>query len=166
MILDVNIQLRDARWKKALRPYCKTVRGVCYEALAATRIASLPCHWEMAVVLADDATVQELNRTYRGFDKPTNVLSFPTEERFEPQAKRITKGLEHYELGDIVLALDTIEREAKAQGKKFTHHAAHLLVHGTLHLLGYDHIRNADAVKMELLEVQVLEKLGVSNPYL
>jgi len=166
VILDVNIQLRDARWKNRLRPYCKTVRGVCQEAVAATALSKLPCHWEMAVVLADDAAAQELNRTYRGFDKPTNVLSFPAVERFASQARRITKTLDHFEIGDMVLAFETIEREAKEQGKTFIHHAAHLLVHGTLHLLGYDHIQNADAVTMERLEVQVLEKLGVSNPYL
>lgn len=146
---DITIQLRDARWKTRLRPYCKTVRAACETALAHTKRKGV----EMAVVLADDAFVRDLNHTYRGQDKPTNVLSFPGEEGGEV-------------LGDVVLALETVEREAREQDKTVKHHAIHLLVHGTLHLLGYDHLRRKEAESMEALEIKILKKLGVSNPYL
>ena len=108
---------------------------------------------EVAVVLADDAFVQQLNKDYRGKNAPTNVLSFPNDEQTG-------------ELGDIILALETIEREATAQGKKFRDHAAHLLVHGFLHLLGYDHIKDAEAEVMEKKEIKILQKLAIANPYL
>ena len=166
MDLDVSVQLRCPRWKTLLKPYCKTVRMACAEALASSKIASIACQWEMAVVLADDAFIRELNKTYRGVDKPTNVLSFPSIERMESQAKRVSKGVNSFELGYVVLALETVEREAEAQHKTFRNHALHLLVHGTLHLLGYDHEEDKDAKKMEKLEVEVLEKLGLCNPYL
>jgi len=105
----------------------------------------------MAVVLADDAFIRELNRDYRGQDKPTNVLSFPGEDAY---------------LGDLILAYETVEREAREQGKSAKHHAIHLLVHGTLHLLGYDHMVAKDAARMEALEIKILKKQEIDNPYL
>ena len=105
---------------------------------------------EMTVVLADDAFVKNLNRDFRGKNKPTNVLSFPGDGH----------------LGDIVLAFETIERQAKEQNKTFKAHVQHLLVHGTLHLLGHDHMEEAEAEKMESLEIKILKELGVANPYL
>lgn len=144
---DITIQLQDARWKTRLRPYCKTVRAACESVLLSRKV-----HGEIAVVLADDAFAQQLNRDYRGKDKPTNVLSFPNDEAGQ--------------LGDIVLAFETVEREAAEQGKSFKHHAVHLLVHGTLHLLGYDHEIEKEAARMEKLEIKILDKLGVANPYL
>jgi probable rRNA maturation factor len=164
--VDVTIQLQSLRWKTLLRPYCKTVRLACHAAIESSKIAAIPCQWEMAVVLADDAFIRGLNKTYRGHDKPTNVLSFPSVEHMERNAKRVSKGANSFELGDVVLALETVEREAQQQNKSFKHHALHLLVHGTLHLLGYDHELDKDATKMEKLEVEVLKKLGLSNPYL
>jgi len=163
---DISIQLRDQRWKSLLRPYCKTVRAACESAIATSKLAKIPCQWEMAVVLADDAFVHDLNHTYRGKDKPTNVLSFPSIEKMESNAKRATKGVNEFELGDVVLAFDTVEREAKEQNKKFKDHAVHLLVHGTLHLLGYDHEKDSEAKIMEKMEVKILKQLGLSNPYL
>ena len=105
----------------------------------------------MTVVLANDAFIRELNKTYRGKNKPTNILSFEGEG-------------EH--LGDLILAFETIEREAKEQNKSFKDHVRHLLVHGTLHLLRHDHERAKDAERMEALEIKILESLGVANPYL
>ena len=107
---------------------------------------------ELSVVLADDARVHALNRDYRGKDTPTNVLSFPMPEE---------TGL----LGDVVLARETLEREALAQGKTFADHTAHMLVHGVLHLLGYDHLDDAEAEDMERREVRALARLGIDNPY-
>ena len=116
----------------------------------------------MTVVLADDAFIHELNKTYRGKDKATNVLSFPN-----PDFSSVTRHpspVTH--LGDLVLALETVEREAAEQGKKAKDHAVHLLVHGTLHLLGYDHEQDKEAARMERLEIKILKGLGVGNPYL
>ncbi len=113
---------------------------------------------EVAVVLADDTILRGLNRIWRQQDKPTNVLSFRADPR--PIA-RATPPL----LGDIVIAYETTEREARAQGKPFAHHLAHLVVHGFLHLLGYDHQAEHEAQAMEELEVSILARLGVPNPY-
>jgi probable rRNA maturation factor len=147
MAVSVIIDVRDARWKKALRPYRKTVIDVCNVALAACKIKQ----GELAVVLADDDFVQQLNATYRGKNKPTNVLSFEGEDDA---------------LGDIVLAFETIEKEAKNQKKLFRDHAAHLVVHGVLHLFGHDHMKQNEADVMEAMEIKILKKLGVANPYL
>jgi len=103
--------------------------------------------------------LRELNRDFRGQDKPTNVLSFPSDEKPKPGAPMVL-------LGDVVLAYETVAREAHAQGKSLAEHAAHMVVHGVLHLLGFDHERNeVDAQRMEALETQVLAKLGIPNPY-
>lgn len=111
---------------------------------------------ELSIVLLDDAQQQVLNRDYRGIDKPTNVLSFSQIEPFGP-----VSGI----LGDITLARETLEREATELGKSFTDHFTHLVVHGFLHILGYDHIEEADALVMERLETQILDSLGIADPY-
>ena len=115
---------------------------------------------ELSVVLADDALVQTLNRDYRGKDKPTNVLSFALTESDSPEAEDAPTLL-----GDVVLAWETVAREAGEQGKPLADHLSHLVVHGVLHLLGYDHEVDAEAEEMERLEVEVLATLDVSDPY-
>lgn len=166
MEADITVQLLSPEWKPALKPYCKTVREICTMALQNTKLARLPCRFTMAVVLADDALIKDLNYQYRGKNKATNVLSFPSVGGFETQAAKLTKGHKEWELGDIVLSYATVAREAQKQGKSFRHHAMHLLVHGTLHLLGYDHENESDAEAMEGKEIKILEKLDVKNPYL
>lgn len=160
------MQLQAQAWKQRLRPYCKIVRDTCMAALEDTKLASQRCQFEIAVVLADDAFIRTLNHTYRGKNKPTNVLSFPADENIERRIKSLTKGQKDYALGDIVLALETLERECEEQQKTFRHHTMHMLVHGTLHLLGYDHEDDKMASQMEKKEIKILEKLGVKNPYL
>lgn len=113
---------------------------------------------ELSVALADDATVQGLNRDYRGQDKPTNVLSFEAGEDRMPGQPLI--------LGDVILARETCAREAVDGDKTFDDHLTHLTVHGVLHLLGYDHIDADEAEEMEALEVQILAEMGIENPYL
>lgn len=131
--------------KKLARKACKAaLRGKKGEALS--------------IVLADDEYVQQLNKQYRGKDKPTNVLSFPADAH-DPMA-------EPGYLGDMVISIDTLKREATVQGKKFDHHYLHLVVHGMLHLLGYDHEVEQDAQKMESLEIEILKEMGIPNPYL
>ncbi len=110
---------------------------------------------ELAVVLTDDSAIRLLNRAWRGVVAATNVLSFPT--------KRAGDG--PLLIGDIVLAYETIADEARAEHKPFAHHVAHLAVHGFLHLLGYDHGRNEDAEVMEQVELDVLRRLAIPDPY-
>ena len=122
---------------------------------------------EACVVLSDDAAVQILNRDYRGKDAPTNVLSFALlDEAGDETAPSFSAPCDMpVSLGDIVLAYETVEREAAAMDISFEHHYIHLLVHGTLHLLGYDHQAEEEAKIMENLEISILAQLGIENPY-
>lgn len=112
---------------------------------------------EVTVRLVDEAESRELNHTYRGKDKPTNVLSFPFEA---------PPGLELPLLGDLVICRQVVEREAQEQGKPLMAHWAHMVVHGSLHLLGYDHIEDEEAEEMEQLERDIMQELGFADPYL
>ncbi|MEP0944817.1 MAG: rRNA maturation RNase YbeY [Rhizobiaceae bacterium] len=111
---------------------------------------------EVSLLFTDDEQVHQLNKQYRQQDKPTNVLSFAAQESGGPVTTI---------LGDIVLARQTIEREAREQDKSNHDHLAHLVIHGFLHLLGYDHETEDEAVVMESLESQILAKLGIADPY-
>jgi len=104
-----------------------------------------------SLLLTDNAHIQQLNRDFRDQDKPTNVLSFPDGEAGY--------------LGDIAIALQTIEAEAKDQDKDFYHHFIHMVIHGLLHLKGYDHDTDAQAEEMEALEIKILADIGIKNPY-
>ena len=136
-------------------------------ALALTPFASL-AHAaplvEIAIRLTDDAEVHALNRDFRGKDKPTNVLSFPQvqDDLLESLANSDDGEIL---LGDIVLARETCLREAEEKGISVADHATHLIIHGTLHLVGYDHMDDAAAAAMEALEVKALASLGIANPY-
>ena len=116
---------------------------------------------ELAVMLTDDPGIRTLNSNWRGIDKPTNVLSFPALQgegaRKPGDAPRM--------LGDIAIAYETTRHEADAEGKPFEHHLSHLAIHGFLHLIGYDHENDADAEEMEALETEILEQLGIPDPY-
>ncbi|HTJ56707.1 MAG TPA: rRNA maturation RNase YbeY [Devosiaceae bacterium] len=126
-----------------------------FEALAQSE-AKVTGVAELSIVLTDDDEQQQLNKEWRGIDKPTNVLSFPQIEPFGNVA-----GI----LGDIVLARETLEREAEELQKPLTDHFTHLVVHGFLHILGYDHIEEDDAEEMEGLETRILATLGIADPY-
>jgi probable rRNA maturation factor len=118
---------------------------------------------EISVTLTGDDQVRALNARWRGKDKPTNVLSFPMADELD--LKRATVAERELLLGDLVLAHGVCEREAHEKAVSFQEHATHLLVHGTLHLLGYDHERDDHAADMEAREVRALRRLGIANPY-
>jgi probable rRNA maturation factor len=160
--LDIDILHEAGSWSPAGE---ETVRRA---AIRAYETAGENTPAELCVVLADDAFVQKLNKTYRGKDKPTNVLSFPT------GAMPVAIGPEPMwggdtgrarPLGDIVLAEETLKREAEEQGKSFADHLAHLVVHGVLHLLGEDHEEDDAAEMMEALEREILASIGIADPY-
>ncbi|MBI0163577.1 rRNA maturation RNase YbeY [Bartonella sp. M0283] len=114
---------------------------------------------ELSLVFTNDADIREINAKWRHIDKPTNVLSFP--------AFALQPGQEPGEiLGDIVIARETVEREAAEEDKSFDDHLSHLVVHGLLHLMGYDHQNDDEAEQMEALERKILASLGISDPYL
>jgi probable rRNA maturation factor len=150
--LQIEVSINTEGWPPALEARAdEAVR----EALAQSK-AKITGAAELSIVLTDDAEQRTLNRDWRGIDKPTNVLSFPQIEPFAPVA-----GI----LGDVILARETLEREAAEMGVSFEDHFTHLVVHGFLHILGYDHIDDAEALVMEGLETQILASLGVADPY-
>lgn len=146
--LAIEIDAQSALWERQSAA-ADTVRGAV---AAAARFA--PATGEVSILLTDDAGVRELNRQWRGIDKPTNVLSFPA-----------AATAQHALLGDIVMAYETLARESQEQGTPFLHHLAHLTVHGFLHLLGYDHETDSQAEAMEGLERDILASLAIADPY-
>ena len=126
-----------------------------------------PAHFEIALLACDDARIAVLNADFREKPQPTNVLSWPSDERGAEIDGAVPDAPDKHdrELGDIAIAYDTCAREAAEQGKQMTAHTTHLIVHAVLHLLGYDHIRDADATLMEATEVEILGKLGLPDPY-
>jgi len=152
--VDIAVSVLAPGWRADLPWAARVARRAARAALAAVGRPAGPA--ELAVALADDAAVRRLNRRYRGIDRPTNVLSF---------ALGAPAGAGAAPLGDVILARETVAAEARAQGKPVADHVSHLVVHGVLHLLGYDHERAADAAVMEQLETAILAGLGVADPY-
>lgn len=172
--LHIEISVLDRLWHELLpelplaedqeRPVTDTGSAVvhavsaAFEAVAPESLLGRPV--EISLAFGDDAHIQDLNRDYRGIDKPTNVLSFAAFDDMEPVPS------DHpVLLGDVILARETVCREAAAQEKDVSAHVRHLVVHGVLHLLGFDHETEDEADEMEGLEVAILAKLGIDNPY-
>lgn len=165
--LSVAISIEDASWSKLAPDAARVLRRAARDALAQAKRdgwkGSRVGH-EISFVLTDDKRMRGLNRSYRGKDKPTNVLSFAALDADAPGAAAPEPGMP-WLLGDVVLASGVIAREAKAQRKSVAHHLTHLAVHGVLHLLGYDHEQDRDAEAMEALEIAALARMGIANPY-
>lgn len=165
MLTDTIVE--DDRWN-----------AVAFEELADKAAQAVLAHlgmaadeFEIAVLACDDTRIAELNADFRDKDNATNVLSWPSEERgvavdgdVPMLPEQSFPGMPE-ELGDIAISFDTCAREAEAAGKPMAEHVTHLMVHGTLHLLGYDHVRDKDATLMEGLETTILGKMGLADPY-
>ena len=130
---------------------------------ASTALGGLKEDADLSVVLVGPDESQQLNHEFRGKDKPTNVLSFPFEVHEELVGMDIDMG---NTIGDLIICVPVVEKEAQEQNKPIMHHWAHMVVHGCLHLIGYDHIKDDEAEVMENLERQILAKLGIDAPYL
>ena len=120
---------------------------------------------EICFLFTNDGEIQALNKTFRGVDKPTNVLSFPSFQDDPLEGDETDQDEEPCVLGSVAVAYQTTAREAEEQGKLFEDHLKHLIVHSLLHLLGYDHINDNEAEEMESLEVEILQKINVGDPY-
>jgi probable rRNA maturation factor len=155
--LSVSLVREDGDWR-AFDPLDDVVHEAA-GALARHPQLSLPPGREASIVLGSDALVRRLNLAYRGKDAATNVLSFPFQK---PPGS--CPADDNY-LGDVVLAAETVGREAAERGVELQHHLQHLVVHGLLHLLGRDHQTDTEADKMERLEAEILESIGVADPY-
>ena len=149
----IAVLVGSPRWRV---PGLKPVERARRAALAALATARAEPPVELAILLSEDGEVRRLNRRWRGKDKPTNVLSFPSGAS-GPDGRTF--------LGDVVLAFETLAREAAGFERPLTDHLSHLVVHGVLHLMGYDHEKPAEARRMEGLEVRVLAGLGIPDPY-
>jgi probable rRNA maturation factor len=152
MKLSLDISVPSPLWRRLPR-----ARPIAREAIAAAASESKgPSDGDVSLCLADDSALRALNLSWRGIDKPTNVLSFRAAPGRPGEAPT---------LGDIALAYETLAREAKDLGVSLADHYRHLLVHGFLHLIGYDHETDAEAERMEALEAKILARLGVADPY-
>jgi len=163
MMLEIDIEA-DAEWDSST-DWSRLVRSAAEAAVAESafpQLAQAERAVELSVRLTGDEEVRALNAQWRGKDKPTNVLSFPLADAEE--LEQAGEGPELM-LGDIVLARGVCEREAAEKAIAFETHASHLLVHGTLHLLGYDHHGDDEAEDMESREVRALARLGIADPY-
>lgn len=155
--MTISIEVEDEAWTQRLPGLEALTRTAVNVALTACNVN--PDQSEVFVLFTDDAAIAEMNGEWRGKAKPTNVLSFPA-----PADMPVPEG-EAKPLGDIVLASGVIAAEAAEQGKTLQEHCSHLIVHGCLHLLGYDHEDESEAADMEQLEIDILKGLGISNPY-
>ena len=167
---ELYINIEDNRWEESVKdidPLSKQAATTAFDDLQ----KQIPAYLSQAnkpiiinLTLSNDETVHQLNKDYRGMDKPTNVLSFANvdDPDFEEE---LANADDFLELGDIIIALETLEREAQEQSIPLQDHLSHLLVHGLLHLLGYDHQEDEEAEHMEGLEIKILQHLNIKNPY-
>jgi len=151
----VDVLIESEAWGRL--PEAEDIVRRAIAIAAASQIAIRDGKAELSVLLCDDRTIAGLNARWCGQAKPTNVLSFP--------APPMPVGVEKVQLGDIAVAYETLAREAGEQGKTVSNHLSHLIVHGFLHLLGYDHHAEGEAEQMEQLERDILARIGIANPY-
>lgn len=162
--LEIELIIEDQRWSEISKDFSflkeAALLALSQEATETAPLAMKSPHRLAVLVMSDDASIKDLNKTYRGKDKATNVLSFPSTESLLPGEEN-----EPVHIGDVILAYDYVSEEAKNEKKALQTHLSHLVVHGVLHLLGYDHETSKDAEAMETLEIKLMKQLGLENPY-
>lgn len=169
--ITVDVSIPEERWLELL-PWLETLaveaaRDACLAGSASVIPADATA--EMSLTFADDNFIQELNARYRGVEGPTNVLSFPAatvaDPAVSPPPDPAAGPRPELLLGDLVLGFETVVKEAGCQGKRLGDHVAHLVTHGVLHLLGFDHDQDDEATRMERLETSIMANLGIDDPY-
>lgn len=164
--ISVYLTTEDKRWEKVLPDVLELVQQTAD--VATKRVWNDVWFldenktFSVNLCLSNDEAVHKLNREFRGVDKSTNVLSFAN---YDDEAFQDMLETEVVELGDVIVALETLEREVEEQGVSLKAHFMHLWLHGLLHILGYDHMEEPDAEVMEGLEIEILATLGIENPY-
>ncbi len=154
MTIDIDISIESEKWTSIELE--SLVNRAVKAAQAEANVALAPFA-ELSLLFCDDARIRELNSEWRGMDKATNVLSFPASEPAHLSRSPL--------LGDIAIAFETVERESKDEEKTLTDHVSHMVVHGFLHLVGYDHEIESEAEEMEDAERRALARLGIADPY-
>jgi len=160
--INYDILVEDERWHEALPDHASLVAMSLDHILRNISSFEIAEEVELSITLTNNEQIQSLNRDYREKDKPTNVLSFPqiNWENGKPLAQEPLMML-----GDVVIALETIQQEADEQNKRLQDHFIHMLIHSVLHLCGHDHEIESEAETMENLEIQILSNMGIKNPY-
>lgn len=159
--MDIDCLVEEPLWAAS---GIEQIAGSAAKAVS-TQLGLAGKGFEISLLACNDARIAGLNESFRGKPQPTNVLSWPSEERGAERAGDPPLPPKDPELGDIAIAYQTCLREAEAAGRSLKDHASHLVVHGILHLLGYDHERDEDATLMEGIETEILGKLGIEDPY-
>ena len=164
---DVFLTVDDSRWTAAIPEIAAVIENVkdvvLQEVSSTVEYLQVNKNFVANLCLSDDTTVHKLNLEFRGMDKPTNVLSFANID--SDDFDDMLEFDDEVEMGDIIIAYETMEREAKEQEVSFEHHFCHLWVHGLLHIIGYDHIEEDERSNMERLETAILAKLNIEDPY-
>jgi len=162
-LFQVDVNIEEPKWSEQINNIEIIVEKLCFAVIKEAGLLNVCSGGEVSVLLTDDKSIKKLNKQYRHHDKATNVLAFPIAE-IKPSNLKSEQG-KYTVLGDIIISFNTTMAEAKEQNKSFEHHFCHLIIHGALHLLGYDHINDKDAKAMEQLEIKLLDKFGIVNPY-
>lgn len=163
--LDIDFDVQNDIWDNKFEELTDLTIKISKEVLRKAGLNKHIKNAEISVMLADNQAIQKLNLQYRGKDKATNILSFPAQDITLKQSDKLNFPNGFVMLGDIIFAYKIVEDEAQMQGKDFNNHFAHLLVHGILHLLGYDHQSDQEAMEMENIEVEILSTFNIKSPY-
>ncbi len=173
-MINIELDIRSKKWlaEKNIEEF---IRETCKDLILLTEIKKIltgnsaqNIELELSVILVSDAQIKKINQQFRQKNKATNVLSFPSlDENMIRKVglKKAVSGLPYLLLGDIIIAYETLKKESLAQKKSFHDHLTHLILHSILHLIGYDHEEEEMANTMESLEIKILKKLGIKNPY-
>ena len=159
--IDIDFEVQDNSWPD-LKALPLKVSKIIFNKLG---LDELTQHLEFSIILTDDESIRKINAQYRAKDAATNTLSFPAQDIIANKFDHLQIHNGFLSLGDVIFAYGVIENEAKRDGKTFLNHFTHLLIHGLLHLLGYDHQNEQEAQVMESLETQILLSLNIKSPY-